>query len=488
MTRRRNRPPGGASRALVWSFGSNIVSRLGTLAIGILLSRILGPEAFGTYAVAFVALTAVLSFNDVGVSLAIVRWQRDPREIAPTVATVSLIASVVIFSAGFFVAPFYAAAMGSPEATGVVRVLLIGILIDGLVAVPAALLQREFRQGTRAGIDQLNVWLGAAVSVALAILGMGAMSLAIGRVVGSGVSGIIFFIVSPHPLRFGLDRAVLRELLGFGLPLAGTSLIAFAIGYADQVVVGAVLGPVSLGFYVLAFNLSSWPVSVFSSPLRAVAPAAFSRLQDDPVQMDRAFRSAFRLVAIAALPVCFFLAGAAEPIVRFVYGEQWAPAAHVLGWLGLFGALRILFELSYDFLVVLRRSGWLLTIQAIWALVLVGALIGGTLLDGMRGAAIAQLIVGSVVVLPLYLGMLARSGVRIGPMLLRAAVPLLAAIVVLVSSLLLAAVLAPPVVPAVLSGLLAVLLIGGLLLLERSSIAELRATWAASRALEASAA
>ena len=35
------------------------------------------------------------------------------------------------------------------------------------------------------------------------------------------------------------------------------------------------------GFYTLAFNLSSWPVSVFSMAVRRVALAAFSRLADD---------------------------------------------------------------------------------------------------------------------------------------------------------------------------------------------------------------
>src|ERR1039458_2807890 len=75
---------GRASRALGVSFINIAAARLGTLAFGILLARLLGPHEFGTYAVAFVALLAVLSFNELGVSLAIVRWPGEPREIAPT--------------------------------------------------------------------------------------------------------------------------------------------------------------------------------------------------------------------------------------------------------------------------------------------------------------------------------------------------------------------------------------------------------------------
>ena len=75
--------PGLASRALGWSFASNLIARVGTLPIGIVLARLLGPHAFGTYAVALVALVALLSFNDLSVSLAIVRWKGDPAQIAP---------------------------------------------------------------------------------------------------------------------------------------------------------------------------------------------------------------------------------------------------------------------------------------------------------------------------------------------------------------------------------------------------------------------
>ena len=72
-----------AGRALGINVANTLVSRLGTLLIGIALARILGPEEFGTFAVGLLALLAILSFNELGVSLAIVRWQGSPKEIAP---------------------------------------------------------------------------------------------------------------------------------------------------------------------------------------------------------------------------------------------------------------------------------------------------------------------------------------------------------------------------------------------------------------------
>src|ERR1035437_7076734 len=403
---------GRASRALGVSFINIAAARLGTLAFGILLARLLGPHEFGTYAVAFVALLAVLSFNELGVSLAIVRWPGEPREIAPTVVTLSCISSVILFAGFFLAAPAFAATMGAPAAAPVIRVLAICILIDGVVAVPAALLQRSFRQDRRMIADQTSVWLGTAVSVGLAWAGFGAMSLGIGQAAGSLASGILLLVFSPLPFRFGFDVAKARALLGFGLPLAGSSILVFLVGNVDNLVVGHVLGATSLGFYVLAWNLSSWPVQMFSQPVRIDAPAFFARLQHDPATMRTGFLSGAGILGSLTLPVCLFISGAAAPIVTFVYGARWAPAAHALTWLALLGALRILFELVYDYFVVLARSRVVFTIQLAWLVTLIPALVVGVRADGIRGAAIAGVAVAIFVVLPWYLIELHRVGIR----------------------------------------------------------------------------
>ncbi|NVM94406.1 oligosaccharide flippase family protein [Arthrobacter wenxiniae] len=404
---------------------NTVVSRFGTIGIGILLARMLGPAQFGTYAIAFVALIAILSFNELGVSLAIVRWPADPKEIAGTVTTISVVSSLAIFAGAYAMAPLFCAAMGDPGATSVVRVIASCVVINGAVATPAALMQRDFLQGRRMFIDQVNVWLGAIVSVVLVAAGMGAMSLAMGRVFASLVAAALFVKYSPLPVRFGFNTQKLRPLLGFGLPLAGSSIIVFAVGYADQMVAGKMLGAVVLGLYVLAFNLAGWPTSIFSQPLRGVAPPVFAKLQHDPPAMRAAMLSIVAVVAAAVLPIVAVIAGAAVPLVTFVYGMAWAPAAVALTWLAAFAAFRIFFELVYDYLVVLGISGAIFKVQIMWLVVLVPALIAGASWGGLAGLAAAPVAVAALVVLPIYLRMLIKRGFTIGDFASRVWLPLL---------------------------------------------------------------
>lgn len=466
----------GAQRALGWSFANIAIGKLGTLAISIIIARLLGPDAFGTYAVALVALAAVLSFNELGVSLAIVRWEDDPRTIAPTVTTISSVSSLVFFAAAWALTPAFAQAMGDPDAIDTVRLMLVCVPLNGLVATPAALLQRAYQQGRRTVADQVNIWLGAGISVVLAVFGWGAMSLAIGRVVASCVFAGMLIVFSPEPLRFGWNPAVVAPLLRFGLPLAGASIVVFAVGFADQVVVGSVLGSQALGFYLLAFNLASWPVSMLSHPVRAVAPAAFARIQHDPDRMDVSFRAAYRLLLVVTLPACAFLAGAAAPVISFVYGEVWGPAALALQWLALQSAVRIVFELAYDFLAVKRRSRSLMTIQIVWLVALIPALLVGADLGGMQGVAVAQFAVALAVLLTCYSWALGRSGVRLGALARTSVVPLLGGTIAGVGSYLAARSIAPEIVAAVAAGFFSLAVIGALAVASRRSLATIKQT------------
>ena len=140
--------------------------------------------------------------------------------------------------------------------------------------------------------------------------------------------------------------------------------------------------------------------------------------------MRKAFVSSVGLLTAITLPICLVLTGAAEPIIAVVYGPEWAPAAAALGWLGLLAGLRILFELFYDYFVVLGSTRVVFTVQVIWLVVLVPCLYAGAELGGIAGAAAAHVAVAVLVVLPLYLLELHRAKIAWRSLAAGVAVPL----------------------------------------------------------------
>jgi len=414
---------GRARSALLWSFVNNIVGRFGSSLVGIVLARILVPADYGVYAVALVGLNALLSMNELGISPAVVRWPGAVERIAPTVMTLAMGFSLVLWLACLPLAGTLCRAMNAPEATGVLRLLSLGVLIDAVTTVPAALMTREFRQKRRLVADTAGFLAVSVTSVGLALAGAGAWSLAWGMLVGNVVNGVLIVLWAPVRVRPGLRRETVAELLSFGMPLAAASLLLFAMQNIDYVVIGRLLGKEPLGLYMLAFNLSAWPVTIFSAPVRRVALPAFARLQGDARAAGAAFERALTLLVAVTAPACLLLALLSTPLIAVVYGQRWVPAAPALSLLVVLGLTRVLGELSYDFLVALGRSRPNLAIQALWCAALVAALPVGARLGGVEGVACAHAAVAVTVVLPAYGTILRREGVRPAAVLRAAARP-----------------------------------------------------------------
>lgn len=408
---------------------NTLVLRLASLASGAVLLRIIAPAEYGVYGSALIVVTALLSMNELGVSLAIVRRGSDVRTIAPTVATLALATSTALYLLTWAAAPLVATTLNAPAATTMIRVLAICVLIDAVSAVPAQVLAREFAQGRRFIIDIVAFGAGTTLSIVLAVAGHGAWALVWGFLLTNIVVGLLAVLLSPWRTGFGFDRGVARELLAFGLPLAGSSMLLFVMMNVDYLVVGSILGPTALGLYLNAFTLASWPVNLVSATVRRVTLSVFSRAADaEGGARQRAYLSALRGVLVLTIPMCIGLAVFAEQIIGTLYGERWIPAAAALEPLAVLALARVVVELTYDYLVSADRNASNLVLQAVWILALVPALVIGAHLDGIRGVGRAHALVAlTVVAVAIYVA-LRRTGIHGRDLAAAASGPVLAAV------------------------------------------------------------
>jgi O-antigen/teichoic acid export membrane protein len=367
-----------------WSILNTFLIRVTNFVVGAVLARtVFGPRIFGLYAISQVVLALLLSANELGVSAAIIRWNTDVRRLARTVLTLSVVSSTLVYACLYPMAPAIASVLGSPDATDVVRVICICVIIDGFSCVPAALLTREFAQGRRMVVDLANFIVSSGVTVWLAFSGHGAMSFAYGSVFGCLVALLVANWLAAPVVWPGWRSADARQLIRFGLPLAGASLLSLAVFNVDSAIVGATLGASMLGLYQLAFNISSWPVVGIAQTAARVSFAGFSRVADSREMLAAAFVRALAVVMAVTLPPCVLLATLSYPLIHTIYGQRWTPAAPVLRLLAVLGILRVGYALMYDCLAAGGYRHALMWIQAAWLAVLVPVLVSGARLHGI---------------------------------------------------------------------------------------------------------
>lgn len=414
-------------RGLVWSTLSSMVLRLGSLALGIVLARLLAPEDFGIYAIALTVQSILLTVADLGMSADLVRAE-DPARRAPTVATLSLVSGICLALMMSATAGPAAALMGVPDAADVIMVLSLTLVVSGAGVVPYAHLQREFEQRKLFGCSVVDFVVGTTATVGLIGLGMGPMALALGRVAAQLAATSLQFVLSRLRPHFSFDRAVARSALAYGLPLAAANLLSWALLNIDNVVIARIAGVTSLGFYVLAFNISNWPMSAIGQSVRAVSLAGFSHAARESDDGDRSLETALSLTWTIAMAAGVLLAALAHPLIVLLYGERWAAAAAVLVALGAFGALRVVLDLLATYLMAQGAARPVLYVQILWFVTLIPATAAGVHWLGIPGAGWAHLAVAVCVILPAYAVALRRVGTS-PRVLLRAGWPPLVAAV-----------------------------------------------------------
>jgi PST family polysaccharide transporter len=406
-----------AGRGLRWSLVGNLVNKLGSFAVGLVLARLLTPSDFGVFAVALAAMQFVMYINDVGLIAATVQWRGKLEEMAPTAATMAVAFSVLIYAGFWFAAPVLASVAHLPEATGVVRLLTLVILIDGITAVRSAVLMREFRQDQLIRANLVGLLVNAVVAIGLAMAGAGAYAFAGGIVVGSAVTGVLVFRWAAVPVQFGFDRAIARRLMAFGIPLAASLGVQAVLLNTDYIVIGHDETATLLGYYLLAFNVSTWALSVITVAVRYVSVAGFARLSEvDKETLSAGVRRSVPLLVTVLLPIAVLTAALGRPLIGVLYGDKWLPATPVLPYLMILTVIRVLVSFAIDILMGAGSTRSALIVNVCWAVVLVPALLVGTNIGGIVGTGIAHATVGLVVALPVTLVALHRIGVRLTPL------------------------------------------------------------------------
>ena len=203
------------------------------------------PEDYGLYAVGTVVLMVLQSMNELGTSVAVVRWQGDVTRPARTATTLAYGSSFLLWASTFLLAPAVAIALNAPDATTAAAGPVVQRPHRCGVVDPQRAPDPRVPPGQRAVVDAARSRLSSAVSIALATRGWGAMSMACGALAGNVLCTTLICRLAPAFPRPGWNRTDAEELLRVGLPLAGTSLVFLVILNVDYIVVGQELDPSS---------------------------------------------------------------------------------------------------------------------------------------------------------------------------------------------------------------------------------------------------
>jgi O-antigen/teichoic acid export membrane protein len=224
--------------------------------------------------------------------------------------------------------------------------MAVNLLLGGCTNIGIVFFQKKLEFKKKMILESAADISGTAVAILLAFWLRNVWALVIGSITWASVKCFGSYRLHSYRPKLHWDWHIVAELLNFGKHIFWISLIAFVITSFDNAIVGKLLGLKMLGFYIMAFNISSIPVSSMSAVLSRIFFSAYAKIQNDIQRIIEAFGQIFEIVMLILLPITSLMITLAPNFTAVFLGEKWlfmVPALRILCFFGLFRCISGLF-------------------------------------------------------------------------------------------------------------------------------------------------
>ena len=354
----------------LWVFTGNVSLNVIRFLFGIVLARLLLPQAFGIV-VTISVFTGVLSLvSNGGMGEALVQAKTVERDDFNIVFTVQVLISLFIYAALYLISPFFSRYFNDEIYLYLLPVSALSFLLRPFVNTQMAILRRGMRFREISIINIVTLIGSSIASIIFAYFGFDVWSLIWGGLIGSVIKMILMFPVTnwqPRP-NFKIKNA--KRLASYGAKNTTNQLIIYARKQLGNLLISRSLGPSALGF----FNKGD---SLGQIPLMIIGGSAYQTVLKDHNQSRYLYLQTLTLVCFYTFPIFIGWAWLAKPFLYLIYGKNWLGAEFPLQIFCLIGILRCLVIPSGAVIAARDKLKIDILLQSIsLVLLLIGILIG----------------------------------------------------------------------------------------------------------------
>ena len=381
--------------------GGTTIVQIINVASSPLITRVYGPESFGILGIFLSLVSILVPLSSFGYDYAIVIPKHGNEgsalvKLSTLLAVAFALLLLVVLSFG---SQSVAVHVGLHNHSDYLLLVPIAVLLGSLsqILTKWCIREKKFRLISLSSVYQ--VVLVVSLKLAVGILWPKAITLVLATLGGSGLrvallkSGIGKGRVSvAHSLttRHYNLRSTAKKYKDFPLFQVPTTLAGRVGDAAPVIVVAAILGPMSAGFFALARRMVALPsILVAESIGKVYRSSAAQALQQGESLVAKLKTVTLGLVAFGLLPYgIIILWGPA--LFGFVFGNEWDSAGHLARWLALWYLVHIAAGPASESLLLTRR----LQLRLLYAWIANGLKIGSIII----AARVSQDVLFTVIV------------------------------------------------------------------------------------------
>ncbi len=380
----------------VWVFALRITQQLLTLARLIIVARILAPNDFGLMGIALLTMALLETFSQTGFQAALIQKNQDIESYLDSAWTAGIIRGIILFIILYLIAPYAANFFTVPEATPIVQVVGLAILLQAFTNIGIIYFQKEL-EFKKYYIYQLSGTLADfIVSVCAVFLLRNVWALVFGMLAGNLVRFTASYLVHPYRPHMDFDLGKTKELFRYGKWILGSSILLFLLIQGDDLFVGKFLGATMLGYYQMAYVISNIPGTQITHVISQLTFPTYSKLQDNIPKLREAYLKVMQVTAFLSFPIAGLIFVLAPDVTRVFLGEKWLPMVPAMQTLVVWGLIRSIGATVGPVFQAIGRPDVTAKLQIVQLIVLAALIYPLTVMWGILGTALG--VVGSALV------------------------------------------------------------------------------------------
>ncbi len=336
--------------ALRWTTLSKFLGQLVSWAVTFYVIRILSPDDYGLMAMASVPMAFLYLLNTAGLDAVLVQKRDLSERLRAQVFGIVIMVNLFFFLTFLGVAPWIATFYNEPRLTAIIRILGFQFVLLAFETLPQSQLERDINFGRRSIVELVTIVAGSLTAWTLARAGFGVWTLVWGSLITTAIR-MVGLNLAQRSLcwpRFSLEG--MKSDLLFGRSVTVDRALRFTLADSDRFIGGKLFGNILLGYYAVANDLASLPISKLTGLMNSIAFPAFAKAQLNPAGARSYLLAVTRLMSLLAFPFFLGVSSIAPELTTLLLGPKWQAAAVPLQLLSLVMPLRMLMNAFQPFL------------------------------------------------------------------------------------------------------------------------------------------
>jgi O-antigen/teichoic acid export membrane protein len=326
------------ARGAFYLFSGNVLATVLSAACGIAVARLLGPDLYGAYSLAFTITGFLMVFTGLGINSALTRYishqygSGGHGVLAVMIKTGTLfvtLESLLVYLLGYlFIKDLSAWLVNRPELADSALILLPIVVSQAIIAVSTGVLL-GFRDAKRmAFISIAQQALRLLLAPLLVILGMGLTGALLGNTLAYIFSTVLaaLYLYKYYLVVSGATgprtRKVLFEMIMYGAPLYASGVVFTLVDVYRNALLSRIASDYVVGSFNAAYRFVTL-ITIITTPISTALFPAFSRLSrsSDVEDLRRMFTISAKYTSLVVAPVTVFAATMSREFVAVLFGR-----------------------------------------------------------------------------------------------------------------------------------------------------------------------